>query len=157
MYFVLSKGDFQISAPFANCKEVQREAEAPPPPPPFKIQIGPISMKGIERRERNRGRKGERETHTEGVRRKREREREREKKSFKTKLTRAMPGISASVCIYIYISRIHVTCWLRQHSSFLSRNSQNCVVPRGRLGSQTLCPTASSLGTLALAVGQGTS
>ena len=43
-------------------------------------------------------------------------------------------------CDHIYISRIHVTCWLRQHFSFLSRNSQNCVVPRGRLGSQTLCP-----------------
>ena len=26
--------------------------------------------------------------------------------------------------IYIYISRIHVTCWLRQHFSFLSRNSK---------------------------------
>ena len=33
-----------------------------------------------------------------------------------------------------------LTCWLRQHFSFLSRNPQNCVVPRGRLGSQTLCP-----------------
>ena len=45
-----------------------------------------------------------------------------------------------NIYVYIYISRIHVTCWLRQHFSFLSRNSQNCVVPRGRLGSQTLCP-----------------
>ena len=50
-----------------------------------------------------------------------------------------------------------LTCWLRQHFSFLSKNSQNYVVPRGRLG-VALVPKpfvlkASSLGTLALAVG----
>ena len=39
--------------------------------------------------------------------------------------------------MYVYISRIQITCWLRQHYSSLSlENFQNCVVSRGRLGSQ---------------------
>ena len=46
--------------------------------------------------------------------------------------------LCACVCVCVYISRIQVTCWLRQHYSSLSRISQNCVVSRGRLGSQPL-------------------